>query len=568
MKLHERSPRRMQRTLAALVWSACSAAVLFSQEHAPFVTETNATWESHAPEQLELRLSGPGALFWSRVFAPGEIVEVATDDLVAALGDDSDHSASNDMRPRPDSATSRLESAPHESRRLQDGMYNWELRERSDRRDSGVWRGRLEVKGGRFLAGRDETPLRRAASADQVIADDLIADRACFGPNCVDGELFGSEQLKLSAAQPGLLFDSSGTDWRIDTERNPGEFNLSQVFSGGSFSDRLSIDAFGSGLFLTPRGVGIDTSAPAATLHVLDGTGTASMVLEGLSRWEIVSTGVTGSLWIRESVNHPIVLDIMSGTNAWIYLEAGSNANFHLTDTNEVILNSGMGSTQLSISGTQDSDTYAAFGAIGRSFNVGYSGSSFGRGSGFLNIRPNPSAVAPNPSIRFMIANQPAMILDNEGYLGLSGARDFNPEHPIELESGAHVTVGGVWTNASSRTLKTDIEPLPTSVAMATLEALQPVRFRYTAEPDETYLGFIAEDAPQAVAHGDRKALSPMDLVAVLTEVVQLQATRLERLEERIDAQERELARQRVSHELSPVSENTEGRRRECPDSC
>ena len=47
-------------------------------------------------------------------------------------------------------------------------------------------------------------------------------------------------------------------------------------------------------------------------------------------------------------------------------------------------------------------------------------------------------------------------------------------------------------------------------------------------------LGFIAEDAPDLVATNTRDALSPMDLVAVLTKVVQDQQKTIGELSDRV----------------------------------
>jgi hypothetical protein len=92
---------------------------------------------------------------------------------------------------------------------------------------------------------------------------------------------------------------------------------------------------------------------------------------------------------------------------------------------------------------------------------------------------------------------------------------------PIQHTSGAHLTSGGVWTDASSRAYKEHIEALSTEEAQAAFAALQPVKFDYTVDPSEKYVGFIAEDVPELVARKDRRSLSPMDIVAVLTKVVQ-----------------------------------------------
>mgnify|MGYP001614082165 CR=1 FL=1 len=94
------------------------------------------------------------------------------------------------------------------------------------------------------------------------------------------------------------------------------------------------------------------------------------------------------------------------------------------------------------------------------------------------------------------------------------------------MGSGAFVTTGGVWTNASSRAYKKDIAPLQIDTAVETLKNLQPVTFKYKTD-NEKRVGFIAEDVPDIVASKDRKGLSAMDIVAVLTKVVQDQQARM-----------------------------------------
>jgi hypothetical protein len=89
--------------------------------------------------------------------------------------------------------------------------------------------------------------------------------------------------------------------------------------------------------------------------------------------------------------------------------------------------------------------------------------------------------------------------------------------------SGAQVTTGGIFMNASSRALKQDIRGLTAAEAYEALHGLQPVKFAYTADPERTQVGFIAEDVPALVAAPDRAHLSAMDIVGVLTKVVQEQ---------------------------------------------
>jgi hypothetical protein len=71
-----------------------------------------------------------------------------------------------------------------------------------------------------------------------------------------------------------------------------------------------------------------------------------------------------------------------------------------------------------------------------------------------------------------------------------------------------------------------------------TLTALQPVQFRYKTDPEENHVGFIAEDVPHLVASTDRKGMSAMDVVAVLTKVVQDQQKTIAELSRKVAALE------------------------------
>ncbi len=100
----------------------------------------------------------------------------------------------------------------------------------------------------------------------------------------------------------------------------------------------------------------------------------------------------------------------------------------------------------------------------------------------------------------------------------------------LYMGNGASCTVGGVWQDASSRELKENITGLTDQEAQQIVSELQPVKYNYKAEKDELYLGFIAEDVPQLVASKDRKSISPMNIIAALTRMVQTQQQQIEKL--------------------------------------
>ncbi|MEO8380731.1 MAG: hypothetical protein ABI779_13795 [Acidobacteriota bacterium] len=68
-------------------------------------------------------------------------------------------------------------------------------------------------------------------------------------------------------------------------------------------------------------------------------------------------------------------------------------------------------------------------------FNLGYAGSSFGRSSAFFNVRPDVLAVAPNPSLRFLIANAQKMMVSGTGIV--IGSVATVPTEQLEVTGGS-----------------------------------------------------------------------------------------------------------------------------------
>jgi hypothetical protein len=82
---------------------------------------------------------------------------------------------------------------------------------------------------------------------------------------------------------------------------------------------------------------------------------------------------------------------------------------------------------------------------VGPAMNYGYAGNSFGEGAGFFNVRPDPSAVAPNPSLRFMTNNLQRMIITNTGRLGVNTTL---PAAQLDVEAAADTLASQLVTSA------------------------------------------------------------------------------------------------------------------------
>jgi hypothetical protein len=119
-------------------------------------------------------------------------------------------------------------------------------------------------------------------------------------------------------------------------------------------------------------------------------------------------------------------------------------------------------------------------------------------------------------------ATQERMRIAPGGYVGIGKT---NPTHLLDVGASGAYCNGGTWVDGSSRAVKQGIADLPARVAAEVISQLQPVTFAYRTDPSEQHVGFIAEDVPELVATGNRTGLSPMDIVAVLTRVVQEQQT-------------------------------------------
>lgn len=429
-----------------------------------------------------------------------------------------------------------------EGKSLPDGSYTWELRLAPT---ALVQKGHFQVLGGALVGGG--ATIDPSVTDKTTVADDLIVQggNVCIGGECASDESFLDEELRLKDNSPKLHFWDTSTlagypsgDWQIeandDFEGGVDRFSIRDRSSNeipftirrGAFTDSFYMDAFGR--------IGVGTATPARNVHIADPS-SASLLLEKLAfidpvnqRWAV--TGEPFGFLVEDLTSDTLPLRIGVGApdyslvvapNGWVGLGTNTPGG------------------QLHIFGAATGDVFAGMGpnlASGPGFNYGYGGGSFGRSAGFFNVRPDASATAPNPSLRFMTANVQRLIIDNEGFLGIGVA---NPVHPIHLASGAHVTAGGAWVSVSTREAKQDVAGLSAVEALETLTGLDPVKYAYKADPNDRHVGFIAEEVPDLVATPDRQGLSALDIVAVLTKVVQEQQKTIAGLTARLEELEK-----------------------------
>jgi Chaperone of endosialidase len=160
------------------------------------------------------------------------------------------------------------------------------------------------------------------------------------------------------------------------------------------------------------------------------------------------------------------------------------------------------------------------------------------RGDLETSVQRPPIDQPPGPRPEPMIPIPPRLALTHDYGAGVDR---LVLNHQRRYVQGVHVdgdlVVGGAISQASSAKLKDDVETLPVEDAASLLAALHPVTFRYRHDTSERrHAGFIAEEVAEVMPDADGDRVRPMDLIALLTAVVQDQQRTLARLTEEIGA--------------------------------
>ena len=358
--------------------------------------------------------------------------------------------------------------------------------------------------------------------SDFVIADDLIVQgSACIGLDCVNNESFGFDTIRLKENNTRIKFDDTSTatgfpanDWQLTANDSASggssKFSIEDI-TGSRVPFTITAGAATNSIFVDSTGrVGLRTSTPVLDVHI-NTSNTPAHRLEQNN-----SGGFTAQTWdVGGNEANFFVRDVTGGSRLPFRIRPGApTSSIDISASGNVGIGTASPSQKLHVlsSGTTDSPLIQVQNGT-RAWNVGINGAT-----DIFRIKDETSNAA-----RFAITNT-----------GNVGIGTTTPANPLQMASGAFVTAGGVWTDASSRALKQDIRELTAQEAHGALGQLAPVRYTYKVDPAEHHVGFIAEDVPDLVATKDRKSLSPMDIVAVLTRVVQEQQKTVEEQQKNI----------------------------------
>jgi hypothetical protein len=383
---------------------------------------------------------------------------------------------------------------------------------------------------------------------DNVIPDDLIVQgAACIGLDCVNGESFGFDTIRLKENNLRIKFDDTSSasgypanDWQLTANDSlsggANKFSIEDVthsmvpftILGGAITNSLFVDSIGR--------IGVGTSTPGLDLQPTN-LDTPSIRLDQPSgvfpaqTWDVAGNEV--NFFIRDFTHGSLLPFRIHPGAPTSSIDIAANGNVGIgTDSPSFKLDVVSTGTLATINRTS-ADNASGIAILRVSAGNGTSGIK----QSYLEVMADETSdtiwrAGLQGSTAFRIGDyssgseQNRLTISSGGNIGIGGVT--SPTSPLQHSSGAFLSAGGAWTNASSRELKEDICALDAGAADETLRRLNPVTFRYKAEPRNTHVGFIAEDVPDLVAVEGRKGLSAMDIVAVLTRVVQDQQKTLE----------------------------------------
>ena len=284
-------------------------------------------------EQLDLTVTGPGGFVHAAEFRGGNYPSFSLFDTGGDNLLDGSYSYELVVVPRVSSAARQTMLAARES-----GDASAEVQVSSWLDDPLVQSGHFRIQNGSVVAndGGTEEPAAsppRSESPDslndevnldgmiddQIILDDLIVDGSiCAGMDCVNGESFGFDTIRLNENNLRIRFvDTSSTssfpsrDWQItaNDSSNGGlnKFSIDDI-DGGRTPFTIEAGAPSHSLYVDDSGrLGLGTSTPVVDLHVKTGnTPTLRLEQDGSSgftpqTWDVA--GNEANFFIRDATN-------------------------------------------------------------------------------------------------------------------------------------------------------------------------------------------------------------------------------------------------------------------------
>ncbi|MCL1149837.1 tail fiber domain-containing protein [Shewanella ulleungensis] len=384
--------------------------------------------------------------------------------------------------------------------------------------------------------------------ADQQILDDLIVGgSACIGQDCVNGENFSFDTLRLKENNLRIKFDdtsSSGSfpsnDWQItandSTNGGQNKFSIDDV-SGSKTPFTIEASAPNHSLYVDDGGrIGIGTSTPVVELHVVNGD-SPTMRLE-----QNGSSGFTAQTWdVAANETNFFIRDATNGSKLPFRIRPGAPDSSLYIDTNgDIGLGTSSPAASLHIQNTKTTEPKLILENTGTT--AGDKNYIYLKNSGDTQIVFSNKT----SNVDWKVSNT-----NNDFYI-------VSPEEDgveFKLDRTGNLNVSGVVTGASSRLLKENIVSVDTSDVLNKIASLGVYTWNYIKE-DKTkiHLGPMAEDFHKIFSlNGEQDdKIAYTDITGVTLAAIQALKSEADEKDKRIAQLEQQL--QQIQEKLNLIN--------------
>jgi len=357
---------------------------------------------------------------------------------------------------------------------------------------------------------------------DFVIADDLIVQgSACVGLDCVDGESFGFDTIRVKENNDRIQFDDTSTsagfasnNWQIraNSSASGGGNFLAFVDQGatgnsetGTIVFEVDAGAPANSLRVSSAGkVGLRTATPVLDVHA-NTTDTPAIRLEQNN-----SGGFTAQTWdVAGNEANFFVRDVTSGSRLPFRIRPGApTSSIDIAASGNVGIGTASPDTRLSV--------LAASATFPTTYNIGDTATFVTNTDSFTNIALVKGGITNPQGLHFGV-NQASLfseiqasrdgiatntlVLNRQG--GNVGIGTSAPTELLSVNGTASKPGGGTWSVFSDQRLKNIKGPF-TSGLKAVMQ-LQPVRYEYKPQNalgiklQGEHVGFAAQAVQQVI---------------------------------------------------------------------
>ncbi|QDO83514.1 tail fiber domain-containing protein [Shewanella psychropiezotolerans] len=390
------------------------------------------------------------------------------------------------------------------------------------------------------------------AHADQVILDDLIVDgSACIGFDCVNGESFGFDTLRLKENNLRIKFQDTSSsssfpsnDWQItvNDSSNGGanKFSIDDIDSGKT-PFTIEAGAPNHSLFVDDGGrLGLGTSTPVVDIHIKSGnTPTLRLEQDGSSgftpqTWDVA--GNEANFFVRDATNGSKLVFRIQPSAPSNSIFVASDGDIGLGDaTPDAALDIESGDLMLTdgqVTIRKTNDPKILFNendVVDQQWEIGIK-DIYGNGLALLNNSPSKTFLG--------------MVIQPDGDIYINNGTDMSNQlwswhldatteaihQSGDLFVGGDITAQGTISPGSSRTTKNNITMVDGDKILKLITDIDIYSWSYIKDAGKvTHIGPMAEEFYELFNYGvDNKHISPTDTSGISLAAIKAMMNKVE----------------------------------------